>query len=272
MNPIRFTKMSGSGNDFIIIDNRVNKFNEMDLPDFVKKVCTRRLSVGADGIIIIEEDHEVDFKWRFFNADGSIAEMCGNGARCAARFAVNNGIAKEELRFRTIAGIINAWVKGEKVQIEIGVPNGTALDQTILIDDKKYPFHFVNTGVPHVVIFLDSISDIDLEKIGKAIRFHQIFQPEGTNVNFAQVIDRDSIKIRTYERGVEAETLACGTGASAVAFIANLKYGLKPPIKIVTKGGILEVDFSPGGKKPPIFLTGDARFIYTGELHPEALI
>ncbi len=272
MEPIDFFKMSGSGNDFIIIDNRNRVVDEIDLSDFVTKVCRRKLSVGADGFILIEETDDVDFKWQFFNSDGSRAEMCGNGARCAARFAYLNGIAGPIMSFETAVGTVSAQVSDDLVKIQMPDPADLRMDYTLELKDGAVLISSVNTGVPHVVISVDEIDGVDVVEPGREIRFHSTFAPAGTNVNFVSFPKDGHIAIRTYERGVEDETLACGTGAIAAAIVAANKTRMKSPIKVLTRGGeYLTIYFQDkDGTYKDVYLEGDARIIYKGRLWEDA--
>jgi diaminopimelate epimerase len=269
---IPFMKMSGSGNDFILIDHREPFLKEKSLKDFVLKTCRRRVSVGADGLILIERSKKADFRWRFYNADGSEAEMCGNGGRCAARFAYLKGIAGPSLKFETLAGILSARVDGKKVKLEMTKPFGLKLDETIVIDGEKKIFSSLNTGVPHAVLFVENLEKLDILPIGKAIRYHSFFAPKGTNADFVQVEKGSQLSIRTYERGVEDETLACGTGAVASALIAAFKGLVKSPVSIKTRGGeVLTVYFEIEGKEvKKVFFEGDVHIIYEAEMWEEA--
>jgi diaminopimelate epimerase len=264
--------MSGCGNDFIFIDNRKNIVDVDNIPDLVKKVCRRRMSVGADGLMLIENSKNADFKWRFYNSDGSLAEMCGNGARCAARFARENGIAGEKMSFETDAGVIHAEVLGDRVRIRMTDPSEIQEDIILKTGEVAVAMSFVNTGVPHVVIFNQDIHGLDIIPVSREIRFHERFAPAGTNVNFVGFRDDGAIDIRTYERGVEDETLACGTGAVAGAMVVSRKTGRKPPLSLRTKsGGMLTVYFIlKGNGFSDVFLEGDARIIYTGILGKDA--
>ncbi len=272
MAKIPFCKMSGSGNDFVVIDNRRRILDADNLGDFVPKVCAHKVSVGADGVILIEGSGKANFRWRFFNSDGSEAEMCGNGGRCAARFAVLKDIAPPRLSFETLAGLIEAEVKGRTVKLQMVKPFGLRLDFAVKIDDKDQTLHFLNTGVPHAVEFVDEASAVNVRERGKSIRFHAQFQPAGTNANFVQVMDRGRLKARTYERGVEDETLACGTGAVASALLAAAKGFVDSPVAVETTGGeILTIHFEKKGEVfERVFLEGDTRLVYEGELWEEA--
>jgi len=269
---IPFMKMSGSGNDFILIDHRKPILDEDKMKDFARKVCQRRVSVGADGLILIERSEKADFKWRFFNADGSEAEMCGNGGRCAARFAWLKGITGPSLTFETLAGILTAQVNGKRVKLEMTKPFGLKLDETILIEGKKQTLSSINTGVPHAVIFLEDFKGVDVVRAGRAIRYHPHFAPAGTNANFVRVENYSQLSIRTYERGVEDETLACGTGAVASALVAAFKGLVKSPVSIQTWGGeILTVYFEiEAAEIKRVFFEGDVHIVYEAEMWEEA--
>ena len=268
MERIAFFKMSGSGNDFIIIDNRNHAVAEGDLPAFIRSVCRRKLSVGADGFILIEPSNKADFKWRFYNSDGSKAEMCGNGARCAARFAYVNGISGENLSFETEAGIVSGEVKFDRVKVKMPDPTDLRLDFIIQLKQGPITVSSINTGVPHVVIMKETIDDVDVLGIGREIRYHEAFAPSGSNVNFVCQTNQGKLAIRTYERGVEDETLACGTGSIASALIFSSKSGWGSPISLVTRSGeSLSIYFNrERAKFKDIYLEGDARIIYVGKL------
>ncbi len=272
MDKIPFYKMSGSGNDFIIIDNRQSVVPWDDLSRFAAQVCRRKMSVGADGLILVENSESVDFKWRFFNADGSTAEMCGNGARCVARFALLNGIAREHMQFETLAGIIRAQVVGEQAKVQMTDPLNFVPAAVLETDQETVPYSSVNTGVPHVVIEVDDIDNVDVVSVGRRIRHHAYFAPAGTNVNFMGILSDASWAVRTYERGVEDETLACGTGITAAALVLAHNKSLPAPIMLKTRSGsLLKVHFAlqaEGFKE--VFLEGDARIIFKGRLNPAA--
>lgn len=267
---LEFSKMSASGNDFIVIDNRKGKVNRKfpEVNEFVKKICRMHHSVGADGVILIENSAEHDFRWRFFNADGSEAEMCGNGGRCAARFAYLNGIAKQKMAFETVAGIIQAEVHGQKVKLQLTKPVDLKLDYPVCLEDKEVFVSSVNTGVPHAVLLVSDIDHVPVEDLGRMIRYHKVFGEKGTNVNFVELIDKKNVKIRTYERGVEGETYACGTGSVASAVILNEKSLVKNPVNIHTRGGEVLKIYIDGD----VYLEGEAKIIYVGDLREEALL
>ncbi len=273
MAKIPFWKMHGSGNDFVVIDHRRRFIPEEQRQDFVRSVCRRKVGVGADGLIFIEASETVDFRWRFFNADGSEAEMCGNGGRCAARFAALNGIAPEKLAFETLAGVIHAEVMNRRVKLELSTPHGLRLNLPIPVDGQTWEGHFINTGVPHVVLPVPVPEMAPVVAVGRAVRFHELFAPAGTNVNFIKVVGPGEIRVRTYERGVEEETLACGTGAVASALIASRLEGLGSPIAVHTVSGeTLTVHFTQQSEGfTGVFLEGEALVVYNGMIWEDEL-
>jgi len=268
---IPFSKLNGSGNDFLLVDNRDGVMDGAGFPEFVRKVCDRKRSIGADGMIFLERDRTVDFRWRFHNADGSVAEMCGNGGRCASRFAAERGIAKTRMSFRTGAGIIRAEVRGRRVKLQMTAPRGLARDRTLTLGGRKYRYSFLNTGVPHVVLFVPDLEKADVLGVGRGIRTHRAFSPRGTNVNFA-LAGNGEIRIRTYERGVEGETLACGTGAVACGILAAVHGLATPPVGVRTRGGeLLTIHFDSGRKDfGDVFLEGDTSWSCDGVIAEEA--
>ena len=226
------------------------------------------MSVGADGLILIETSDKADFRWQFYNSDGSRAEMCGNGARCAARFAFVNGIAGESLSFETDVGMVAGQVTGDRAKVKMPDPADLRLDYRIDLKTGALTVSSINTGVPHVVIMADDVAPIDVFNLGREIRNHQAFAPAGTNVNFISRQAPGQLAIRTYERGVEDETLACGTGSIASALITSSKFNWSSPIDLVTRSGeLLRIHFN---RKDNIFdniyLEGDARIIYTAHI------
>lgn len=272
MDTLSFYKMSGAGNDFIIIDNRSQALAVQDLSRFAARVCCRKMSVGADGLILIESSDQVDFKWQFFNADGSPAEMCGNGARCAARVAQRLGIGGDRLRFETLAGIIEAEIGRETVKIRMTDPGDVILEERIDTDQGGLTYGRVNTGVPHVVISVRDIESAPVLEQGREVRFHARFAPAGTNVNYIAPAKSGIWSIRTYERGVENETLACGTGNVAAALVLAKGKGAASPVTFKTRSNsLLKIYFRQNGDRfSDIFLEGDARLIYTASLCPDA--
>jgi diaminopimelate epimerase len=272
MNPIPFSKMSGSGNDFIVIDNRNQCVDDIDMSQFITSVCRRKMSVGADGLILIEPSDKADFRWRFYNSDGSRAEMCGNGARCAARFAYVNGISGEKLTFETDAGIVSGQVNADRAKVKMPDPTDLHLDYSIDLATGPLTVSSINTGVPHVVIMQDEIEAVDVFGLGRKIRNHEAFAPAGTNVNFICQQGPGRLAIRTYERGVEDETLACGTGSIASALVSTIKLNWTSPINLLTRSNeFLTIHFSEdGGNFSNVYLEGDARIIYTAQLGEDA--
>ena len=272
MKKIPFYKMSGSGNDFILIDNRDGIVDDKYLKQLVVGACRRKMSAGADGLLLIENSSRADFKWRFYNADGSRAEMCGNGARCAGRFAFITGITGPKLSFETDAGLVTAEVIDDRVKIGMTDPIDLRENRTLLVGETTLHYDFINTGVPHVVLSTDDIEGIDVFELGRAIRHHEIFSPAGTNVNFMEPMGDNTIAVRTYERGVEDETLACGTGCVAASLMMCLKHQWTSPVNVKTRSNVvLRVYYTiEEGTFTRIYLEGDARVIYHGTLWEEA--
>ncbi len=268
---ISFTKMSGAGNDFIVIDNRDGKIAQEERKPVFESWCHRRMGIGADGVLLVEpaSDRNANFRMRYYNADGGEAESCGNGARCIARFAHLIGAAPKELAFETQAGLYRAVIIGDDVRLTMSDPHSLRRDVPLPLPgvpgDKV---DYINTGVPHVVLLVEDLQGAPVEELGRKIRYHEAFAPAGTNVNFAKVIGKNQIAIRTYERGVEAETLACGTGSVAVALIANLKNLADSPVSILTSGGpTLKIHFDKRGESfANVRLEGEARIVYEGVL------
>jgi len=267
MNELSFTKMEGTGNDFFLINNHRGGLKH-DWQALARRYCHRRFGIGADGLIVLEPSQEADFTMRIFNADGSEAEMCGNGARCAAAFAVDQNIAAQEMRFSTLAGVIAAKVGPENVAIRVTEPHGLKTGIAVEIDSRPYRVGFVNTGVPHTILFVDAIDSVPVETLGRAIRRHAAFAPAGTNADFVQVMGEDRIKVRTYERGVEAETLACGTGATASAIISHASGRVRrSPVHVTMPGGELMIDFSVSdGRYSDVWLIGAVTNVFSGIL------
>jgi diaminopimelate epimerase len=269
MKMMPFTKMSAAGNDFIMIDNRAAVVDETRGSELARSMCRRKLSVGADGLILIEDSARADFKWRFFNADGSEAEMCGNGGRCAARFAYRGGIAPASLSFETLAGIIKAEIVQDRVKLELPPASLPEVEMSLMLDGAPYTVSSITVGVPHAVLFVDDLEGCPVVTLGRQIRFHDRFKPAGTNADFVSIKDSATIAVRTYERGVEDETLACGTGSVASALIAGITRGMASPLSVITRGGeILTVYFAlKQGRPVELFLEGGADFIYEGQFY-----
>lgn len=265
---IAFTKMNGAGNDFVLIDNRGGSIRLNS--DQVRLLCDRQRGVGADGLLLLEPNSNgvANWRWRFFNSDGGSAEMCGNGARCFAAFVRNLTRPTAGISFETPAGIVRATFVNDLVTITLPAPKGLRLHQPLLVNGAKFIAHSLHTGVPHAVVFVDDADKAMTEKRGQAIRAHPHFAPAGTNVNFAEILRPDCLRIRTYERGVEGETLACGTGAAAAAMIASHIRRVPTPISVKVQGGdFLTVDFktTESGFKA-VQLTGPAETVFTGEI------
>ncbi|MDP2941715.1 MAG: diaminopimelate epimerase [Candidatus Omnitrophota bacterium] len=238
MKAIKFTKMVASGNDFVVIQGQCEAKRSLPEGDkatshklLARKICDRKYGVGADGLLLLEKSKVADVRMRIFNADGSEAEMCGNGARCVALY-VSHKVTRSQghkLRIETRAGVIAAEVKKEQVKIKLTDPRNIKLDIPIKVGNRNIKVNFINTGVPHTVVFVEGLEKISVPALGRQIRFHRCFASAGTNVDFVEAISNDSIQVRTYERGVEDETLACGTGsvASALVFALTMDYGLR---------------------------------------------
>ena len=275
MEVLTFTKMSGAGNDFIFIDKKQNHSLEIQT-DFVKKICDRRNGIGADGLITIEDSSNYDFIMNYFNADGSTGSLCANGARCAILFASESGRLKDN-KAKFLSNEVE--YKGEvnsnsDIKFYLNPPKNIKYNFKIKAGGKLINAHFADTGSPHVVIdineserFLPSLQELPVEKLGREIRYLSEFKPDGTNVNFVNVKD-GVVHIRTYERGVEAETLACGTGSVAAALICYVNYKLSVPVKIFPKSNEkLLVNFDvENSKVRNLSLTGPAKVIFTGEM------
>jgi diaminopimelate epimerase len=256
---IRFTKMNGAGNDFVVLDNRTRSLSLDGAA--IARLCDRHRGIGADGLLAVEPaDGQADFRMRYYNSDGGEAEMCGNGARCFARFAASLMAEKPlSVSFETQAGLITAALEGELVALEMGSPQDHRAVQALTLGQSGHRVHFINTGVPHAVVFVPDVEKIDVRALGASLRWHEAFSPKGTNANFAQVLAPDSLVLRTYERGVEGETLACGTGVCGAA----------SPIHVRVRGGdTLRVDFhqNPDGSFASARLTGPADFVFEGTI------
>lgn len=234
---ISFYKLTAAGNDFVLIDNRKKIIPDGEHSVLAAKLCDRRYSIGGDGLILLENSQNADFRMRYYNSDGSFASMCGNGGRSIAKFAYELGVAGKNMKFETDAGLITAEIKSDSVvNLALYNPKDLRLDIKLEVENKRFETFFLNTGVPHVVIFVDDIENTDVEKYGRLIRFHKEFSPDGTNVNFVQSVGDNTILVRTYERGVEGETLACGTGVTASSIISVIKKKTVSPVHVITRG------------------------------------
>ena len=269
---ITFTKMSGAGNDFVVIDNRTGVVT--DAVNLAKKICDRRWGVGADGLLLLEKSESADYRMMYYNADGSYGGMCGNGGRCISQYALANGIASDTQKFEALGHIYHAVVDSGEVILSMLDPRNLRMNIVLPMRSRRLRVHFVDTGSPHVVIptaqfksRYRTLGDIPVVEIGKHIRNHKLFQPDGTNVNFIERIDKTSIKIRTYERGVEAETYACGTGSIASAVVGSRLWSMRPPIRVIPVSGVpLTVSFDFKKKAySRVTLKGEVKTTFTGE-------
>jgi diaminopimelate epimerase len=261
---VEFTKMVAAGNDFVIIENSCH-LSAVSGQLLARKICDRKYGIGADGLLFLEKSKITDVKMRIFNPDGSEAEMCGNGARCAALYSARE---ERKISIETKAGIIESRVDGNNIKIKLTEPKDIKLDISLKLNKRKFKANFVDLGVPHAVIFVEGLDGIQVSEIGRAIRNHKKFAPRGANVDFVEVLSDNSIKIRTYERGVEDETFACGTGSVASALLYALRSTLcaNHKINVHTKSGeILRVYFrkTKTGFRD-IWLEGKAKIVYKG--------
>jgi diaminopimelate epimerase len=264
-----FSKYVGSGNDFILVDNRDLSF-PIDNHLFISKLCHRQFGIGADGVILLENSKTADYKMRIFNADGSEAEMCGNGIRCFFKFINECGGDKASYLIETKEAKIQIKQDENSTEIKVSMqePIDLLWNKDLKIDSEILKIHHINTGVPHTVIFTDEIQDEDIKIKAPKIRYHENF-PKGTNVNFASISGESQVTIRTYERGVEDETLSCGTGATAAAIAAAFIYNLKLPIRVKTKSGEeLEIDCTINQSIiKDVTMKGPAVCVYRGQFH-----
>ncbi len=270
MDKIPFMKLSGAGNDFVIINNlnHIIDSTNSEFLSFVTKICQRRMSVGADGVLLVEPTEDADFRMRYFNADGGEAETCGNGARCISKFAFLNGIVPKQMRFLTNAGIYEAEIVGDNVKVRMSDPTDLRINVPLQLEDGVHKVGFANSGVPHVVFLVDDLKSTDVFDLGQQTRYHNDFKPAGTNANFITVHSEELIEIRTYERGVENETLACGTGSIASAIVSATLGKVESPVSVKTASGVvLKIHFDlEENEAKNVYLEGDARVIFAGEL------
>jgi diaminopimelate epimerase len=273
---MKFWKMHGLGNDYVVIDNRDGKIADAELAALARRLCERRFSVGADGLLLVSGSTMADMKMRIFNADGSEAEMCGNGIRCFAKYCYENGIApKSELTVETLAGVKRAWLTVENgvvttVRVDMGAPvlersripmlgEGTCINEDLQVNGESYKVTCLSVGNPHCVIFVDGVDDFPMERVGSKIENHSLF-PKRTNVEFAQVLSENEVKVRVWERGC-GETLACGTGACATVVAGNLLKKLGSKVRVHLLGGDLEVEYADR-----LFLSGPAVKVFEGTM------
>ena len=265
MPKLQFTKMNGAGNDFVLLDNRAGDL-QLDRAQ-IARLCDRHRGIGADGVLLIEPaTNGADFRMRYYNADGGEAEMCGNGARCFARFAERVAGARESVSFETPAGVIAANLNGERVTLRMSDPKDFEPDVEVFVLGAHVRGSYIDSGVPHMVVPVPAIADVDVRQLGSAIRQHERFVPRGANVNFLEERGPKQIAIRTYERGVEDETLACGTGVVASALVFAAAGELAGPIQVLVRGGDeMSVDFARDGDRfTNVTLSGPADFVFEG--------
>jgi len=256
---MEFSKYSGCGNDFILVDTRAHHFPSED-PEFIQRICTRCTGIGADGVILLCESEIADFKMRIFNADGSEAEMCGNGIRCLVQFIIDLGHSEDSMSIETLERIVTGSKSPKGIAIEMGSPANIQWN----LDLNGQSLSILNTGVPHAVLFVEHLSGVDVIKHGREIRNDPTFAPHGTNVTFTEVLGPQHIRFCTYERGVEGETLACGTGAAAAALTYSHVMGQPSPIDVQTKSGeIIKIYFN---KDLEVTMVGPADLVYSGTL------
>jgi len=267
---IAFTKMSGAGNDFLIVAAQKG----MNYSNLAQAMCDRTNGVGADGLLVLDASRQADYRMRIINADGSEAEMCGNGVRCLGAYILaRRHPSKKNFSIETLAGLIRIRQKGKAMSVRLSDPKDYKSDMPLAVGDRATTVHFMNTGVPHTIVFVNGLADIDVQTIGRAIRYHEAFAPKGTNVNFVEQVKPGFIAVRTYERGVEGETKACGTGSVASAIIAFLKSRSSDEDvrqvrqDVLTKSGdVLTVTFDVAGDQVMnVWLTGAVRFIADGK-------
>lgn len=265
---LHFQKMNGAGNDFVMLDNLDGSLALSDVQ--IARLCDRHRGVGADGLLLVEKAaNGADFRMRYYNADGREAEMCGNGARCFARFVDKIArTADGKIAFETQAGVISATLRGDQVSLAMSQPGPFADGAELEAAGQDLTVYSINTGVPHAVVLVDDLDGTDVHKLGAALRHHHHFQPRGTNVNFARQLGPQDLAIRTYERGVEAETLACGTGVVASALTLAALTGAESPVRVLVKGGdTLSVDYLRSGEAfSHVVLTGPADFVFEGDI------
>jgi len=265
---LEFAKMNGAGNDFVLVDNRSQTLKLAR--DQVIRLCDRHRGIGADGVIVLVPcaSGKADWAWEFYNSDGSTGEMCGNGARCFARFVQKRTGVSSDFTFETEAGVIAARFKGDQVTVSLTKPKDLRLSEKVPLSIGAETIHSLNTGVPHAVLFVPDADRAMVQQLGPEIRRHPHFAPKGTNVNFVQVLGPNRIRVRTFERGVEGETLACGTGVTASALISSRVHKFTSPVKVQVQGGDeLEVGFEGNnGGFTDVSLTGPAQFAFEGTM------
>jgi diaminopimelate epimerase len=270
---LQFTKLTGAGNDFILLDNRRGIVR--DAPSLARRLCDRRFGVGADGLLLVEQSRIARYRMMYYNADGSSGGMCGNGGRCIARYAVANKIAPSDHAFEALGHVYEATVRKDSVTLRMKDVVEYAAVKEVVNRGVALSVSRVNTGSPHIVLGLPQpglpgpLAEVPVEELGRRLRHHDAFKPEGTNVNFVERDGPTRLSMRTYERGVEAETLACGTGSVACALAGNLLWGLRSPVTVTTASGKrLQIRFRVrNGAFVRISLTGPAEIVFQGSVH-----
>ncbi|PWU10326.1 MAG: diaminopimelate epimerase [Verrucomicrobia bacterium] len=264
---LSFTKMNGAGNDFILMDNREGRIQLTT--DQIARLCDRHRGIGADGLLLVEPaTGKAEFRMRYYNSDGREAEMCGNGTRCFLRYALRISASQQKtLSFETPAGVIRGTLLDNSVEIQMSTPRDHRPLTVLQLENGAEEVHFINTGVPHAVIFVEDVGKIDISRRGAELRHHAAFLPAGANANFIQVLAPNHLRIRTYERGVENETLACGTGVVASALLHHLRTGAPSPICVVVQSGDkIEVSFENSPNFQNVRMRGPAEFVFDGEI------
>lgn len=264
---LHFSKYAGCGNDFILFDNRNQTFPSENRA-LISRLCHRHKGIGADGVILLENSQKADFRMRIFNSDGGEAEMCGNGIRCLLMFIHELGGKGSSYKIETFHRILPISFNKGNIQVEMSDPTDVRWDLKMAIDNQNFLMHHLDTGVPHAITFVDDINSFDIQTIGPKVRFHPEFAPKGANFNIASVDEKGDVSVRTYERGVEMETQACGTGATASAIAAAKAFGLNSPVVVHTKSGeALEIGLEFNNGIPTnVTMTGPATFIFSGAM------
>ena len=277
--PVNFWKMNGAGNDFIILSNMDRQLPPSALPQLARILCTPHLSLGADGLMVVEPSAQADFKMLFFNSDGSVGEMCGNGARCICRYGYETGLSGVEPAVETTAGLVTGRrIDQRHYRIRLNDPTTVRLHETMEVEGKAYPLAYVelgNPGLPHAVVPFPGLAQADpqaLFRLGRALRYHHAF-PKGANVNFYEVTGPDQVLEKTYERGVEDFTLACGTGTGSVVTVLTLLEQVSgKDVQVTMDGGVLTVDVDREGPQVKnLWLTGPTNLVAKGEIFDEEL-
>lgn len=260
-----FSKYSGCGNDFVLINNLAGQFPSQNC-NLIRQLCHRQAGIGADGVILLEKGQKEDFRMRIYNRDGSEAEMCGNGLRCLMKFIQDQGIGSCKCVIETMHRQLQVEMQGDQVVMQMGAPQDICWGLNISVDNAAYTVDFLDTGVPHTLLFVENLDEICVDELGPKFRYHMQFAPRGTNVNFVKLSGPNSIRLRTYERGVEQETLACGTGAAAAAIGAGFRGYMQPPIRVEFKSGdSVEVDYQlQDGRILDVVQAGPAHKIFHG--------